>query len=141
MSTFSAVPNNIHTSFPNGHYSSFPFPLSFSTIHGSKSQRSHKKTSPVAFNGVRLPHNKRRTSFQNTTVFGELNSSRFLQMGSQESCSNRQYLINSTGSESATTSTLSQNVSKRIRHANLNFGVDIFSVVSLIFCLKLLAFS
>lgn len=140
MSTFSAVPNNIHASFPSSYNLLFPVP-SFVTSSVSKFQRSHKKTSPVAFNGVSLPHNKRRTSFQNTTVFGELNSSRFLQMGSQETCSNRQYLIKSTGSESATTSTLSQNVSKRIRYANLKYGVDIFSVVSLIFCLKLLAFS
>ncbi|KAL6180949.1 hypothetical protein ACLB2K_047607 [Fragaria x ananassa] len=120
MSTFfSAAPNNIHTCFRSHHNSLFFFPTRV-TSSVSKYQGSHPRSSSVAFNGVRSKHN--RTSSQNTTVFGGLNSSRFLHTGFEKVCSKRQSLIKSSGSQSASTATLSQNV-VGVLHLVVSLGI------------------
>ncbi|KAL6176094.1 hypothetical protein ACLB2K_052730 [Fragaria x ananassa] len=120
MSTFfSAAPNNIHTCFRSHHNSLFFFPTRV-TSSVSKYQGSHQRSSSVTFNGVRSKHN--RTSSQNTTVFGGLNSSRFLHTGFEKVCSKRQSLIKSSGSQSASTATLSQNV-VGVLHLVVSLGI------------------
>lgn len=105
MSTFSAKPTNVITSLHNHHKSIFSFPTCLPSL--SKLQ----KASPVvAFNGARLQHKRRRTNPQ--TTLPTLPTSTFLQMGSQETSSETPFLVKSTGSESASTSSASQTVSK-----------------------------
>lgn len=114
MSTFSSVPNNTPTSLLNHHNSLFYFPSCLPSL--SNIQRSHPKTSPVAFDGARLQHTQANAQKK---VPGVLNS-RFLQIGSEESSSSRHFLVKSTGAESAGGSTVSQSVSKWM-FGHLNF--------------------
>ncbi|KAH0974605.1 hypothetical protein GBA52_016504 [Prunus armeniaca] len=116
MSTFSATPNNTPTSLLNHHNSLFYNPSCLPSL--SNIQRSHPKTSPVAFDGVRLQHKQANVQ---KTVPGVLNS-RFLQIGSEESSSSRHFLVKSTGAESAGGSTVSQSV-LGILHLIVSVGI------------------
>ncbi|XP_050132973.1 plastidal glycolate/glycerate translocator 1, chloroplastic-like [Malus sylvestris] len=103
MSTFSAKPNYLVTSLHNHHNSISSFPTCLPSL--SKLQ----KTSPVvAFNGATLQHKQRRTNPQTTLPI--VPSSTFLQMGSQDTSSETPFLVKSTASESASTSSASRTV-------------------------------
>ncbi|KAM3000676.1 hypothetical protein FF2_037055 [Malus domestica] len=115
MSTFSAKPTNVITSLHNHHKSIFSFPTCLPSL--SKLQ----KASPVvAFNGPRLQHKQRRTNPQ--TTLPTLPTSTFLQMGSQEASSETPFLVKSTGSESASTSSASQTV-VGVLHLVVSLGI------------------
>ncbi|KAF4401776.1 hypothetical protein G4B88_000824 [Cannabis sativa] len=120
MAASSAITQAVLLSFPNHHCSRFFLPGGLSSV--SRFRTNHPKASlGVAFNGVRtLSHFSKRV-FPSGAV-GFTSSSRFLQMGSRETCSGREISAQSSGAESSSTSTFSQNVLKLV-HLIVSLGL------------------
>ncbi|KAM6556531.1 hypothetical protein CsatB_003550 [Cannabis sativa] len=120
MAASSAITQAVPLSFPNHHCSRFFLPGGLSSV--SRFRTNHPKASlGVAFNGARtLSHFSKRVSPSGAVAF--TSSSRFLQMGSRETCSGREISAQSSGAESSSTSTFSQNVLKLV-HLIVSLGL------------------